>query len=38
MKKTLRYILEVKELDGIGIGKASLDFNFFKTCININNR
>ena len=38
-EKNFKYILEVKELDGIGIGKASLDFNFFKSCIKmVNNK
>ena len=38
-EKNFKYILEVKELDGIGMGAASLDFNFFKSCINmVNNK
>lgn len=37
--KNFKYIIEVKMLDGIGIGKASLDFNFFTNCIDtVNNK
>ena len=35
--KNFKHILEVTVLDGIGIGKASLDFLFFTTCIDMVN-
>ncbi len=35
--KNFKCILEVERLNGIGIGKASLDFNFFTSCIDVAN-
>jgi triosephosphate isomerase len=35
--KNFKHILNVKSIDGIGIGKASLEFGFFTKCVNLIN-
>jgi len=36
-EKSFKHFLEIEEINGIGIGGSSLDFDFFTSCINMVN-